>query len=158
MPPPQRCWSPSWPSSWPGTQGRAPGTLCTNEATTSTFTAATSLWPQAEAPILLLDCYIYTLFMIHSIITSGFRLSNCFQMILKHDSWCSVKFKTCFQAITFEKFLRFSNIFLIECGPDSRHDNPQQSSPSTTTTPGRRTGHEAWRFPSIYTVPMGGTK
>jgi hypothetical protein len=29
MPPPQQCWSQSWPVSWPGPQGRAPGALCT---------------------------------------------------------------------------------------------------------------------------------
>jgi hypothetical protein len=28
----------------------------------------------------------------------------------------------------------FLNILTMKCGPVSRHDNPQQSSPSTTTT------------------------
>ena len=82
MPPPQRCWSPSWPASWPGPQGRAPGALCTNEATTSTFTAASSLWPQAEAPILLVLLY-NTVFVVDPIITCWIRLPKFFKCILK---------------------------------------------------------------------------
>jgi hypothetical protein len=44
--------------------------------------------------------------------------------------------KRAFRRSRLKNFCVFSNIFSIEYGHDSRHDNPEQSSSSTTTTPG----------------------